>query len=60
MAMFSPWVALEVSTTRAGSRTQKRSASASRQSSTVSAASMALSYAPLPGLAMVRMASAAA
>ena len=58
--MFSPWVALEVSTTRAGSRTQNRSASASRQSSSVSAAAMALSYAPLPGLAMVRTARAMA
>ena len=51
MAMFRPWVALEVNTTCSGFSTWKSSAAAWRQRKAVSAAAMAGAWPPRPGLA---------
>ena len=60
MAMFSPWVALKVKTTRSGSGTWKRAAASSRQAKAVSAAAMAGRWPPRPGLARCPTAQAQA
>ena len=59
MAMFSPWVALKVKTTRSGSSTWNSWAAASRHAKAVSAAAMAGLCPPLPGLARWPTAQAA-
>ena len=58
--MFRAWVAFRVKTTFSGSGTWKSRWSARRHSSSVSDASMALSYPPRPGEDRVSMARATA
>ena len=53
MAMFSPWVAFMVNTTRAGSPTPSNSAASLRQAKAVSSARRVASLPPRPGAAMV-------
>ena len=60
MAMFRPWVALEVRMTFSGVGTSNSSAASIRQRSIRSAAIRAAGWSPRPGVVMVSIASATA